>query len=109
MLLDDGSVVLINRGFTPADLKATLPPPETSARTITGLMRPPEARNAFTPADRAAEDAWFTRDPIAMAKAMKLARGAPFTIDADAMPGSAYPRGGATEIDVPPTTICPMR
>ena len=70
--------------------------------TVTGLMREPESRNLFTPADDPAKAQWFTRDPAAIAAAEHLERAAPFTIDADAsaVPGG-LPQGGETVLDVP--------
>ena len=70
--------------------------------TVTGLMREPEARNIFTPADDAAHNMWFTRDPAAIARVEGLDRAAPFTVDADvsAVPGG-LPQGGETVLDIP--------
>ena len=69
---------------------------------VTGLMRASEPRNWFTPADDPARGQWFTRDPVAIAAALKLARAAPFTIDADATgdPGD-LPQGGETILAFP--------
>jgi surfeit locus 1 family protein len=69
---------------------------------VTGLMRSSEPRNWFTPGDDPAHDQWFTRDPIAIAAALKLERAAPFTIDVDATgaPGD-LPQGGETILAFP--------
>ena len=103
--LADGGVVLVNRGFAPLawkdrpDMRAAPPQGEVE---IFGLMRPPEERNAFTPADEPAKGLWYTRDPAAMAAALKLDHPAPFGIDLDADPrASGWPRGGATELNIP--------
>jgi len=103
--LSDGAIVIVNRGFIPEDKKAAFSggadqgPP---AAEIIGLMRSPESRTWFTPADDPAAGQWFTRDPFAIAAAMKLDRVAPFTIDADAGPDpAALPEGGETILSFP--------
>ncbi len=70
--------------------------------TVTGLMRPPQDRNFFTPADDPAHGLYFTRDPAAIAAHFGLARAAPFVIDQDkiAIPGG-WPEGGATIGNIP--------
>jgi surfeit locus 1 family protein len=103
--LGDGSIIIVNRGFVPSDKKdaASAQGPANGATVdVVGLMRAPEPRNWFTPADNPAEDQWFTRDPAAIAAAMKLDRVAPFTIDADAGPDpAALPEGGETILAFP--------
>ena len=103
--LDDGSVVLVNRGFVPQDRidPATRADGQVAGRvTITGLMREPESRNLFTPADNPQAGTWFTRDPGAIAAHWGLERVAPFTVDADAssVPGG-LPQGGETVLVIP--------
>ena len=105
LLLPDGSSLLVNRGFVPLVNKdaARRPDPQRGREvTITGLLRAPEERNLFTPADDAAKGEWYTRDPLAMAQALGLPRPAPFSLDEDpheAAPG--LPAGGATVFDIP--------
>jgi surfeit locus 1 family protein len=103
LILADGSAVIVNRGFVPGsprDAAAHIPPP--AEVTITGLMREPEARNFFTPADQPDKGLWFTRDPGAVAAHFGLARAAPFTVDADySGDPEALPRGGTTVIAFP--------
>lgn len=103
--LDGGGTVLVNRGFVPND---RIDPATRAAgqiaddTTITGLMRSPQARNAFTPADDTARNQWFTVDPAAMAAFFGIADAAPFVIDQDAgqAPGG-LPQGGETVLDFP--------
>lgn len=102
--LADGAVVIVNRGFVPLALRdaARRAAGPRGMVELTGLMRPPEPRNAFTPADAPAKGEWFTRDPAAMAAHFGLARVAPFTVDADAgPPGAPPPNGGATVLAIP--------
>ena len=110
LLLADGSAIIVNRGFVPLDYKD---PSTRMARqikgdvTIHGLLRAPEDRNAFTPPDDPVKNVWFTRDPVAIARQIGLARVAPFSIDQDAIavPASARAEGmlmgGATVLSVP--------
>lgn len=102
--LPGGQTIIINRGFVPQELRDPAKRQAgqiSGAVTITGLMRPPEPRNFFTPADDPAKGLWYTRDPGAMAKALELARAAPFTIDADASPNpGGWPLGGLTALAI---------
>ena len=73
--LTDGGVVLVNRGFAPLawkDQPALRTPPPAGDIEIAGLMRPPEERNFFTPADEPDRGIWFSRDPASMAAKLKL-------------------------------------
>ncbi len=103
--LASGAVVIVNRGFVPADKidPSTRPRGQVGGLvTITGLIREPETRNPFTPADDPAGRQWFTRDPLAIAAAEHLERAAPFSVDADAsdVPGG-LPQGGETVLEIP--------
>ena len=100
-----GGTVIVNRGFVPENRidPATRPDGQVAGPvTITGLMREPESRNWFTPADRPETGTWFTRDPQAIAAAKHLDGVAPFTIDAEAsnLPGG-LPQGGETVLSIP--------
>lgn len=91
MQMTDGSIILVNRGFVPggtllaarhnlASGEATTGPFSTS---VSGVMRPPEPRNFFTPRDDPKAGRWFTRDPAEIARALHLAPVAPFLVDED--------------------------
>ncbi len=103
--LTTGGTVMVNRGFVPNE---RLDPATRAAGqvagvvTVTGLMRSPEGRNPFTPADDVDRNQWFTRDPVAIARHFHIVDAAPFTIDADAggAPGG-LPQGGETVLDFP--------
>jgi len=103
--LAGGGALLVNRGFAPlawkdkADIRSAPPAGEVE---ISGLMRGPEDRNAFTPADEPAKGLFYTRDPAAMAAALKLDQSAPFALDLGADPQTkGWPHGGATELNIP--------
>ncbi len=84
--LQSGGVVLVNRGFVPQS-KAAAGGWRSSPQgmvTITGLMRAPQARNSFTPADDPGKSQWYTLDPISIAAALKLEGAAPFLVQQDA-------------------------
>jgi surfeit locus 1 family protein len=103
--LADGADVVVNRGFIPFDQRDRFAEPNERASgpvVVSGLMRSGEPRNWFTPPDDPARGQWFTRDPGAIAAALKLPRAAPFTIDADA-PASLgeLPQGGETILAFP--------
>ena len=103
--LSGGGVVLVNRGFAPLawkDQPALRSAPPAGDVEIAGLMRPPEERNAFTPADEPDKGVWFTRDTAAMAAKLGLAEAAPFALDLDAAPNAkGWPHAGATELNIP--------
>jgi surfeit locus 1 family protein len=103
--LASGAFVIVNRGFVPLERKD---PSQRAAGNIegevhvTGLMRSPEPRNMFTPADDPANGLYFTRDPALIAVHFGLTEAAPFSVDADdsQVPGG-WPNGGTTELVIP--------
>jgi len=103
--LASGAYVIVNRGFVPEALKDKAARAEGEIAgpvIVTGLMRPPESRNLFTPADDPSAGRYFTRDPALIAAALKLDKVAPFSIDADDLPmPGGWPKGGTTEIVIP--------
>ncbi|MGA0597923.1 SURF1 family protein [Enterovirga sp. CN4-39] len=101
----DGSIVMVNRGFVPTALRK----PESRAEaqpagevSVTGLLRNPEQRGWFVPANNPQRDQWFVRSIGEMAQARGLGRVAPFYVDADNTPNpGGWPRGGQTRINLP--------
>lgn len=88
MLLDDGSAVLVQGGFT-TDVGAGA---MTGARSVTGLLRlSPPRRGWFVPSDRPERNEWFAVDLPAMAAADQLDRMLPFYIDASGEPPPELP------------------
>jgi surfeit locus 1 family protein len=105
LALSSGETVIVNRGFVPAPLATppTRPQSEVGGEvTVTGLMRPPQARNLFTPPDDPANGLYFSRDPAPIAAHFGLQRVAPFIVDADktAIAGG-WPEGGLTTVNIP--------
>ncbi|BFI96996.1 MAG: SURF1 family protein [Rhodanobacter sp.] len=101
---DDGSIVLVNRGFAPdgwCDYQGDCPAAPPGKVTVTGLLRISEPSGLFARNDPAA-DTWYTRDVPAIAKARGLTDVAPYFVDADAgVHPSAWPRGGMTVVHFP--------
>lgn len=100
---DDGSLVLVNRGFAPegwCDLKGECPVPPVGEVTLTGLLRISEPSSLFRH-NAPATDTWYTRDVPAIAKARGLTDVAPYFVDADASGTAGWPRGGMTVVHFP--------
>jgi surfeit locus 1 family protein len=110
---EDGNIVLINRGFVPAEAFRKAGSKEGSAvpdspRTITGLLRMSEPGGGFLRHNDPATRRWYSRDVAAIGAASGLKNLAPWFIDADAgqptaQPGAAdgaanHPVGGLTVI-----------
>ncbi|TSD87888.1 SURF1 family protein [Mycobacterium sp. KBS0706] len=102
---DDGTVVLVNRGFVPTENRD----PATRAAgqiegpvTITGLLRITEPKGGFLRSNEPAAERWYSRDVAAIAAARRLTNVAPYFIDADATPNpGGLPIGGLTVIAFP--------
>lgn len=78
--LEDGGVILVNRGFVPESKLGQISP-ASGPGTVVGFLRAPETRNAFTPEDLPAIREFYTRDPAAIAASLKLPP-APFYLEA---------------------------
>jgi surfeit locus 1 family protein len=103
---DDGSIVLVNRGFAPegwCDLQGHCPAAPAGAVVVTGLLRISEPSGLFRH-NQPASDTWYTRDVPAIARARGLHDVAPYFVDADAHPnadGQPWPEGGMTVVRFP--------
>ena len=98
---DDGTTVLVNRGFVPADGQggAAWEPRSPGPVAITGLLRMSEPGGAFLRANDPGADRWFSRDVAAIAASRGLAKVAPYFVDAERVPGeSGLPVPGLTVI-----------
>ncbi len=105
LVLGDGAVLMVDRGFVPPDRKdpATRAAADASGEaTVTGILRLPPAPGWFVPDNRPDRNEWFFIDLPAMAAAAKVGTVLPFYVDADATPNpGGYPVGGQTVIDLP--------
>jgi len=107
--LADGSIVVVNRGFVPDARRDPKSRPQGQiAETveITGPLRWPDERHWFTPADDAAYNLWFARDPagIAAAKGLDPKTGAVarFYVEQEApTPPGGLPQPGKLVVSLP--------
>lgn len=102
--MDDGAVVMVNRGFVPADRSgwpSLAPPPGVTE--ITGLLRVSEPGGGFLRHNDPAADRWYSRDVAAIAHSRGLDDVAPYFIDAEAAANDPdrVPIGGLTVISFP--------
>jgi surfeit locus 1 family protein len=77
--------VLVDRGFV-ADTISARPPVDAAARspmTVQGVLRSPDKRSAFAPADDASGRRWYSRDIPAMARALGASSAAPVMLMAE--------------------------
>ena len=101
---EDGTIVLVNRGFVPIDASPAGGGAGPEVSIVTGLLRISEPGGAFLHHNDPAANRWYSRDVKAIAAARGLRRVAPYFIDADAQQGQAvdgstrYPVGGLTVI-----------
>jgi surfeit locus 1 family protein len=99
-----GGQVLVNRGFVPRQNPAagTAPAPPSGPVELVGVLRWPESRGWFTPADEPGRNLWFTRDPTAIAAGKGWGPVAPFYLEQEspaAPPGQ--PRVGPMRAGLP--------
>ncbi len=98
--LPDGGTVIVNRGFVPQahkDAASRAAGQTVDAVDIVGVMRWPDARHWFSPADDPQHNLWITRDPpaIAAAKGLGSAAVAPFYVEQELpVPPGGLPQPG---------------
>jgi surfeit locus 1 family protein len=93
----DGATVIVNRGFVPEGHKdpASRPGPVDDPMELVGVLRWPEERGPFAPADQAEQNLWFVRDPARIAAAKGWGEVAPFYVELEApTPPAGLPRPG---------------
>ncbi len=94
-----GDVVVVNRGFVPEGRQdpATRRLGEVVAtQELVGVLRWPEPRGAFTPADDPRRNLWFVRDPGAIAAAKGWGDVAPFYLELEGpLPPGGLPRASS--------------
>jgi surfeit locus 1 family protein len=102
LMQQDGSILLINRGFVPGDRRdreSRIAGEVTGRIEVTGLLRMSEPQGAFLRSNDVVNGRWYSRDVAAIAAANGLLNIAPYFVDADAEtnPGG-LPVGGLTVI-----------
>lgn len=110
MLMDEGKILIVNRGFVPMALKDGASRKDGQVRTpqsVTGLARsaPAERPNAFVPDNDLQKNIFYWKSIDQMAgRAQDRSRESffEFFLDADDTPvPGGWPRGGVTLIDFP--------
>jgi cytochrome oxidase assembly protein ShyY1 len=108
--LPTGEAVVINTGFVQNTMQDRVQQDRAVARlisnepvTLSGYIRFPEAAGALTPPENLAKRLWFTRDHLAMARALGWGGDgrpvAPFYIDLESpVPASGIPKPGPLEV-----------
>jgi surfeit locus 1 family protein len=103
--LAGGSIVVIDRGFVPADRKdaaSRAPGAPQDVVDIVGVMRWPEAPGLFTPQAEPQNNVWYLRDSTAIAAAKKWNSNAPFYIEQEApAPPGGLPKPGKLVVALP--------
>jgi cytochrome oxidase assembly protein ShyY1 len=104
--LSSGETIAINTGFVQNTMQDRAQQDRAVTRlvtgqpvTLTGYIRFPESAGALTPAENPAKRLWFTRDHLAMARALGWGELAPFYIDLESpLPESGIPKPGPLEV-----------
>ena len=103
--LADGGFVMINRGFVPEARKDAASRADgqiVGPVEIVGVMRWPDPRHWFSPADDPAHNLWFARDPAAIASAKGVSPAAPFYVEQESpVPQGGLPQPGKLVVNLP--------
>lgn len=101
---EEGTVVLVNRGFIFPNVDAARSATVDGAVTVSGLLRISEPGGGFLRHNDPAGNLWYSRDVAAIAASRGLTAVAPYFVDADvgmeppAANGAVRPVGGLTVI-----------
>jgi len=100
--LAGGSLVIVDRGFVPLDRKEAAAKAPAGSLDIVGIVRWPETRGLFTPADDVKENVWYLRDIKAMAAAHHWNNVAPFYVEMESpVPPGGLPKPGRLVVNLP--------
>lgn len=106
----DGTVIVVNAGFVQNTMQDRGQQDRAAGRLVTGqpanltgYLRFPESASALTPPESLAKRLWFTRDHLAMARALGWGEGgkavAPFYVDLESpVPESGIPKPGPLSV-----------
>lgn len=98
--LNDGSAILLDRGFMPARLlDIPAPPPPQGAQNLSVVLRWPDQRGVFDNADNPARNLFYVRDAQAIGSHWQLAL--PPVLGEVARANDSWPRGGQTRFSMP--------
>jgi cytochrome oxidase assembly protein ShyY1 len=104
--LPGGETIAINTGFVQNTMQDRAQQDRAVTRlvtgapvTLTGYIRFPESAGALTPQENIAKRLWFTRDHVAIARALGWGEVAPFYIDLETpVPENGIPKPGPLEV-----------
>jgi surfeit locus 1 family protein len=101
---DDGSWVLVNRGFVPQEQRRQVPAAPVGPIEVVGLLRLTEPGGSLLQRNDPASGRWYSRD-VAVIAADRGLQGpvAPYFVDAQAVGGAqpSSPRPGLTVVQFP--------
>jgi surfeit locus 1 family protein len=99
-MLEDGSAILVDRGFIPARLlDIPAPPPPQGLQNLSVILRWPDGRGAFDNADDPSRNLFYVRDPKAIGAHWQFAL--PPMLGEAAIANESWPRGGQTRFSMP--------
>ena len=102
--LQNGGIIMVNRGFVPEalrDAKTRAEGESAGAVELVGVIRWPDAPSIFAPAPEPARNLWFARDSTAIAAAKGL-DAAPFYVDLEApTPPGGWPQPARLRPNLP--------
>jgi cytochrome oxidase assembly protein ShyY1 len=104
--LPTGETIVINTGFVQNTMQDRSQQDRAVSRLVTGqpivltgYIRFPESAGVLTPPENIAKRLWFTRDHLAIARALGWGEVAPFYIDLEQpVPESGIPKPGPLEV-----------
>jgi len=98
LALPGGAIVLVDRGWVPAERKAPARRREgqvSGVATVEGIARYPGPKGTFAPDNEPAKDQWLRVSPAEMAARLKLRNVARWWLAANDAPNpGGWPRGG---------------
>jgi surfeit locus 1 family protein len=102
--LANDNFVTVNRGFVPEgrqDATSRADGQIAAPVEIVGVMRWPEGRHWFSPADDPLHNLWFVRDPLAIADAKEIRPVAPFYVEQESpVPPGGLPQPGKLAVQL---------
>lgn len=80
--LEDGSFILVNRGWVPQSWKPADESADVARQVVnaTGLLRKPDQTNPFTPQNNPAKNQWYSINPTQMAAAYNIPSLRPYIL-----------------------------
>jgi len=104
---DNGTQILVNRGFVPQEQRLqwmASPTPTDLPIEVLGLLRMTEPDGGFLRTNAPAQQRWYSRDVAAISQTLRLSNAAPFFVDAG-LPGTSDGTGSATTWPRPGLTV----